>query len=186
MKTIAVVCEKGGSGKTTLATELYHHFCRLGLETSFYALDGQYENRMIKVDNPNVVVVDTAGRLDADVRKIIEGANCIVIPTRPSPNDIEPFKRTVELVHALTKVPVVIVVNDMNHYSVAQVFKTWLDNCGWDDDVVCIPHSEAILQASLYNRSVIGHDRYGKASEAILGLCDTVCTVARIPNKPVD
>lgn len=185
MKTIAFVCEKGGSGKTTLSTEVWHHFGRLGIPASFYALDGQYEDRSVKVDDPKVAVVDTAGRLDADVRRIIEGANCVVIPTRPSPNDIEPFRRTVELVHELTKVPVVIVVNDSNNYTVSRVFNEWLSGRGWDDEVVFVPHSEAIVQASLHRRSVVGHDPYGKASEAVLRLCDAVCSAARISNQVV-
>ncbi len=44
MKTIAVVCEKGGVGKSVLAHELYESYVRQ-VRTSFYSLDGQYSDQ---------------------------------------------------------------------------------------------------------------------------------------------
>ncbi|WP_317414349.1 hypothetical protein [Holdemanella porci] len=44
MKTIAVVCEKGGTGKSVIAAELYESYVRQGLRTSLYSLDGQYSD----------------------------------------------------------------------------------------------------------------------------------------------
>lgn len=42
MKTIAVVCEKGGTGKSVIANELYESYVRQGVPASLYSLDGQY------------------------------------------------------------------------------------------------------------------------------------------------
>ena len=39
MKTIAVVCEKGCTGKSVIATELYESYVRQGLRASLYSLD---------------------------------------------------------------------------------------------------------------------------------------------------
>lgn len=46
MKTIAVVCDKGGVGNSVSAQahELYESYVRQGLRTSFYSLDGQYSD----------------------------------------------------------------------------------------------------------------------------------------------
>lgn len=41
MKTIAVVCEKGGTSKFVIANELYESEVRQGLRTSLYLLNGQ-------------------------------------------------------------------------------------------------------------------------------------------------
>ena len=58
MKTIAVVCEKGGTGKSVIAAELYESYVRQGLRTSLYSLDGQYSDspRSKKVDDAEVAV----------------------------------------------------------------------------------------------------------------------------------
>lgn len=39
MKTIAVICEKDGVGKTTLANELYGSYVQQGLRTFLYSID---------------------------------------------------------------------------------------------------------------------------------------------------
>ena len=44
MKTIAVVCEKGGTGKSVIANELYESYVRQGVPASLYSLDGQYKD----------------------------------------------------------------------------------------------------------------------------------------------
>ena len=47
MKTIAVVCEKGGTGKSVIANELYESYARQGVPASLYSLDGQYKDATI-------------------------------------------------------------------------------------------------------------------------------------------
>ncbi|WP_306529360.1 ParA family protein [[Ruminococcus] torques] len=113
MKIIAVVCEKGGTGKSVIAAELYESYVRQGLRTSLYSLDGQYADtsRSKKVDDAEVAVVDTPGVLTDNLKDIVEGADVVVIPVRPTPNDIEPFTRTVSIVAKNTKAPIVIVVS---------------------------------------------------------------------------
>ncbi len=41
MKTIAVVCEKGGTGKSVIDSELYESYVRLDVPVSLYSLDGR-------------------------------------------------------------------------------------------------------------------------------------------------
>ena len=118
MKTIAVVCEKGGTGKSVIANELYESYVRLGVPASLYSLDGQYTDAAgsKKADDAEVAVVDTPGVLTDNLKDIVSGADAVVIPVRPTPNDIEPFTRTVSIVSKNTKAPVVIVVNGWNRF----------------------------------------------------------------------
>ena len=90
MKTIAVVCEKGGTGKSVIANELYESYVRQGVPASLYSLDGQYKDASSskKVEDAEVAIVDTPGVLTDNLSDLVSGADVIVIPVRPTPNDI--------------------------------------------------------------------------------------------------
>ena len=169
MKTIAVVCEKGGTGKSVIAYELYRNFCSDDIATSLYSLDGQYSDsaRFEKADNPSIAIVDTPGVIADNLKDIIEGADLIVVPTRPTPNDIEPFTRTVSIVHKLTDAPVIIAVNGFNRFRMASSFIEWLSQKHWAKEVVTIPQSEAIVQAQAEHKSVVEIDKHSKAAQAV-------------------
>lgn len=183
MKTIAVVCEKGGTGKSVIAAELYESYVRQGLRTSLYSLDGQYADtsRSKKVDDAEVAVVDTPGVLTDNLTDIVKGADVVVVPVRPTPNDIEPFTRTVSIVAKNTKAPIVIVVNGTNRFRMCASFMEWLGKKPWAKNVVTVPQSEAIVQAQGMQKSVVNVDRHGIAAEAVRGMCRMVSTLAGLP-----
>lgn len=175
MKTVSLVCEKGGVGKSMLASELRFYFMRSDLLVSLYALDGQYRDSSRVVDNPDIVIVDTAGRLDADLRGVIERSDVVIVPVRPTPSDTEPFLRTVGLVRDVAPdTPLVVCVNGMNQWKVATAFAKWLADQDLGDRTVFVPQSEAIVQALSEGRSVAGYDRLGHATAALDALGDTV------------
>ena len=183
MITIAVVCEKGGTGKSVIAAELYESYVRQGLRTSLYSLDGQYADtsRSKKVDDAEVAVVDTPGVLTDNLTDIVKGADVVVVPVRPTPNDIEPFTRTVSIVAKNTKAPIVIVVNGTNRFRMCASFMEWLGKKPWAKHVVTVPQSEAIVQAQGLQKSVMLVDRHGIAAEAVRGMCQMVSTLAGLP-----
>ena len=82
MKTIAVVCEKGGTGKSVIANELYESYVRQGVPASLYSLDGQYKDASSskKVEDAEVAIVDTPGVLTDNLSDLVSGADVIVIP----------------------------------------------------------------------------------------------------------
>ena len=183
MKTIAVVCEKGGTGKSVIAAELYESYVRQGLRTSLYSLDGQYSDkpRSKKVDDAEVAVVDTPGVLTDNLTDIVKGADVVVVPVRPTPNDIEPFTRTVSIVAKNTKAPIVIVVNGTNRFRMCTSFMEWLGKKPWAKNVVKVPQSEAIVQAQGLQKSVMLVDRHGIVAEAVRRMCRMVSTLAGLP-----
>ena len=169
MKTIAVVCEKGGTGKSVIANELYESYVRQGVPASLYSLDGQYKDASSskKVEDAEVALVS--------------GADVIVIPVRPTPNDIEPFTRTVSIVAKNTNAPLVIVVNGTNRFRMCASFMTWLEKKPWAKNVVKVPQSEAIVQAQGMQKSVVNVDRHGAAAEAVRTMCRKVSVLAGLP-----
>ena len=183
MKTIAVVCEKGGTGKSVIANELYESYVRQSLRTSLYSLDGQYQDASgaRKAEDAEVAVVDTPGVLTDNLKDIVAGADVVVIPVRPTPNDIEPFTRTVSIVSKNTKAPVVIVVNGCNRFRMCASFMEWLGKKPWAKNVVKVPQSEAIVQAQGLRKSVIDVDKHGAAAEAIRLMCRKVSVLAGLP-----
>ena len=183
MKTIAVVCEKGGTGKSVIASELYESYVRQGLRASLYSLDGQYADaaRSKKAEDAEVAVVDTPGVLTDNLKDIVSGADVVVVPVRPTPNDIEPFTRTVSIVAKNTKAPVVIVVNGWNRFRMCASFMEWLGKKPWAKNVVKVPQSEAIVQAQGMRKSVVDVDRNGAAANAVLAMCRKVSHLAGLP-----
>ena len=183
MKTIAVVCEKGGTGKSVVASELYESYVRQGLRTSLYSLDGQYSDtsRSKKVDDAKVAVVDTPGVLTDNLKDIVEGADVVVILVRPTPNDIEPFTRTVSIVAKNTNAPIVNVVNGHNRFRMCVSFIEWLGRKPWAKNVVTVPQSEAIAQAQGLHKSVELVDKHGAAAKAVDKMCRMVSSLAGLP-----
>jgi chromosome partitioning protein len=169
MKTISVVCEKGGTGKSVLAFELYAAMTRQGYRTSLYSLDGQYEATMRthKTEDAEVAIVDTPGVISDHLKEIIGNSDVLVVPVRPTPNDIEPFTRTIKIIRKNTDAPVLIVVNGFNRFRMSASFLTWLEKKPWAEHVCIVPQSEAIVQAEGEQKSVCEMPGRGNAALAI-------------------
>lgn len=187
MKTVVFVSEKGGVGKTRLSDELYFYYMRQNVPVSLYSFDGQYKNRNNdkKVDNPEVAVVDTPGRLmDDKTIQTIQGADVVVIPTRPTGGNIEAFTRTVALVKENADCPIIIAVNGVNRFTASASFMEWLQKYRQKeklDVVMTIPQSEAIVQAENYSCSVNEINKYCPATQAVNTLCDKISQLAGLP-----
>lgn len=136
MKTIALVTQKGGAGKTTLAASLAIAAQEAGEKVYVVDLDPQgsmvaWGNRR-KQDEPQVdkttpaalasalkglrnmgytlVVIDTAGIDTAATAAAMNEANLTLIPSRPSVLDIEAAKPTMQTLNRLEK-PFAFVLN---------------------------------------------------------------------------
>ena len=121
------------------------------------------------------------GVLTDNLSDLVSGADVIVIPVRPTPNDIEPFTRTVSIVTKNTNAPLVIVVNGTNRFRMCASFMAWLEKKPWAKNVVKVPQSEAIVQAQGMQKSVVNVDRHGAAAEAVRTMCRKVSVLAGLP-----
>lgn len=176
MQTVSFVCEKGGVGKTALADEFYYFLEREGVATSLYALDSQYVSRSKLVSGPDCVILDTAGSLDGKLRDIVGRSDLVIIPVRPSLNDIEPFSRTLSLVESLTDAPVFIVVNAATPFTMCKNFLEWLRRKDFGHRIFTVPQSEAFAQSIGSGKSVFVMDTYGKVSGALEELFVAMCS----------
>jgi len=138
MHVIAVVSQKGGSGKTTLTghlsvqAELSGHGpvavidcdpqgslaawwnereaqAPVFVQTSLPDLRGHLEN--LKLAGVKTVVIDTPPAITSAIHEVITIADHVVVPTKPSPHDLRAVGATVKLVEACAK-PMVFVLND--------------------------------------------------------------------------
>ena len=187
MKIVVFVSEKGGVGKTRLSDELYYYYTRQNVPVSLYSFDGQYKNRNNdkKVDNPEVAVVDTPGRImDDKTIQTIQGADVVVIPTRLTGGNIESFTRTVSLVKENTDCPINVAVNGINRFTASASFMGWMQKYRQKetlDAVLTIPQSEYIVQAENYSCSVNDINRRSAAAQAVNALCDRTSELAGLP-----
>lgn len=136
MKVIALISQKGGSGKTTLATSLATQGYIEGLKTLLIDLDPQGSSykwgkrRTIpaptvmtaqavgleqilegaKEQGVDLVVIDTAPHSEKDARKACEVADLVLIPCRPSIHDLDAIEDTLNIAQ-LTKTLAFVVLN---------------------------------------------------------------------------
>jgi chromosome partitioning protein len=138
MQTLALVCQKGGAGKTTLAIDLVAEAATRGLRVLLLDLDPQasasrWADRRkpgavdvdVAVDSParldavllqaeregyDLVVMDTAPHADQFALRVARLAGLIIIPVRPSILDLDAVDTSLDLC-ALARRPAVVVIN---------------------------------------------------------------------------
>lgn len=136
MRTIALVCQKGGAGKTTMAIHLAVEGQRRGLKTLLIDIDPQASAAKImdrRGDEPpdvateaaarleraikaaeaqgyELVIVDTAPQADRAAAQAAKVADLVVAPLQPSIVDLDAVDATID-VCKLAGVPILFVLN---------------------------------------------------------------------------
>ena len=126
MKAVALLTEKGGTGKSTLAVHLAVCGSRQGKAVVVIDLDPQASAaswcekraggdiavvgakaqelpRLLdesRKQGADLVLIDTAGRSDVTTAHVIDAADLVLIPCRPSIYDLEASQRTAEQIKA--------------------------------------------------------------------------------------
>lgn len=136
MKVLAIISEKGGAGKTTLAVNLAVAAEAHGLATAIFDLDPRAnstvwgDNRSTKIpavvpaqaprlpilldqarqNDADLVIIDTAGNAESTAGKAAEYADAILIPCRPFAPDLISIATSAKLAQASGK-PFFVVIN---------------------------------------------------------------------------
>lgn len=136
MKTVAILSQKGGTGKTTLATNLCVAAEREGQTTALIDLDpqasatrwGDYRNantpaiiatpvsrlthwlQTAAANGATLVILDTAPNSGPDALDVARAASLVLIPCKPSLVDLDAIENTVKIAE-LAEVPARVVLN---------------------------------------------------------------------------
>lgn len=134
MKTLALVSQKGGSGKTTLAVHLAAEAAAAGQKTLLIDLDPQASAALwgdrrgdrppdIATEHParleaaltaardagyDLVVLDTAPHADQAALRAAKAANLILVPCRPATFDLAAMMTTLEICQIAGRAPTIV------------------------------------------------------------------------------
>lgn len=136
MKTVAIISQKGGAGKTTLALHLATSSALQGRNTAIIDLDPQasaanwsdrrvaavpvvlsahasrltHEIGRVRDMDGDLLIIDTAPHSDSAALEAAKAADLILVPCRPAILDIEAISNTLNLVKTTGK-PIFVVMN---------------------------------------------------------------------------
>lgn len=159
MKTILICNQKGGVGKTLIAEELAFMFEADGVKISIYDLDQQGGLIHETKEDPDaaVAIVDTPGALQGEMRKWIEDADLVIIPTLMSNRDAAPLERMIQIVKAAKKdtSKVLFVFNKWNNnFTIAKDFSKWFSIRYPEFQTAVLCESTAFNMASACGESI--------------------------------
>ena len=139
MKTVAILSQKGGTGKTTIATNLCVAAGHEGHTTALIDLDpqasatrwGDYREaktpaiistpvsrlthylEIAEENGATLVVVDTAPNSGPDALDVARAASLVLIPCKPSMVDLDAIENTVKIAE-IAEVPARVVLNGVD------------------------------------------------------------------------
>lgn len=207
MTTIAIISQKGGAGKTTLALHLAaaaHDAGRIALviDTDPQATASQWaawrsEAPPEVIDSPpprlaakvaqateqgaEFIVIDTPPHADSAARAAVEIADLVLIPCRPSAFDLSAIQTTAKLVQLLRKPAfVVFTAGSPNAPRVYQEAGELVESFGTPACPIQIPDRAAFRHASAEGRTVMEFEPNGKAAEDIRHIYEWTCRQAGV------
>lgn len=202
MATIAVISQKGGAGKTTLAIHLAaaaHEAGRVALivDTDPQATASQWaawrEDRAPEViDSPpprlaakvaaaraqgaELIVIDTPPHADSAARAAMELADLVLIPCRPSAFDLAAIQTTAKLVQLLRKPAfVVFTAGAPNAPRMYEEAGELVAGYGTPAAPVLIADRAAYRHASAQGATVMELEPHGRAADDVRRLYAWTC-----------
>lgn len=202
MPTIAVISQKGGAGKTTLAIHLAAAAqddgrVALIIDTDPQATASQWaawrqDAPPEVIDSPpprlaakiaqareqgaEVIVIDTPPHADSAARAAVEAADLVLIPCRPSAFDLSAIQTTAKLVQLLRKPAfVVFTAGPPNAPRIYEEAGALVDGFGTPPCPVLLPDRAAYRHASAEGRTVMELEPTGKAADEIRAIYTWTC-----------
>jgi chromosome partitioning protein len=208
MPTIAIISQKGGAGKTTLAIHLAAAAQDAGavaliVDTDPQATASQWaawrgDRPPEVIDSPpprlaakldaargqgaQVIVIDTPPHADSAARAAVEAADLVLIPCRPSAFDLSAIQTSAKLVQLLRKPAyVVFTAGSPNAPRVYAEAGELVDSYGTPPCPVILPDRAAYRHASAEGRTVMELEPAGKAADEIRALYAWTCRQLDMP-----
>jgi len=211
MQTIALVCQKGGAGKTTIAIHLAVEAAAHGLRTLLLDLDPQasaarWADRRqtggidvdVAVDSParldaallaagreayDLVILDTAPHADQGALRVARAADLILVPVRCSILDLDAVGTSLDLC-ALARKPSAVVLNAAPIRSrVVQEASETVTGLGADLTATVIRERVALRHALVDGRVAREFEPGGAAAAEITALYMETCKRVHIQTR---
>ena len=202
MKTIAIISQKGGAGKTTLALHLAVAAERAGKTTAVIDLDPQASAtgwkdtrasetpavvsaqaaRLAQVleaaieNDASLAIIDTAPHSESAALAAARACDLILIPCRPAILDLRAIGTTVDLAKLAGK-PAQIILNAVPpRGSLGDEASAAVSSYGLSVAPVRIGHRVAYIHALTVGQTAQEYDPSGRAAEEISQLYKWTCT----------
>jgi chromosome partitioning protein len=168
MKTILILNQKGGVGKTLIADELAFALERDNIPFNFFDMDGQGSpiHKTSKIDNAEVQIIDTAGALNKDMGNWIDNADFVIVPTMMSNRDMTPLERMIAICNEKST-PVLYVFNRWNRFTISRDFIAWFNKKYPNLKTTTIADTIAFAQAGALGKSIVEFQPNGKGTKDI-------------------
>ncbi len=206
MKTLAILAQKGGSGKTTLAVHMAVCATRQNLRTALIDLDPQgsahdwNESREdgekldavkassgqlatllkhAKAAGADLVIIDTAPHSDSAAAIVAQLADFVLMPCRPARFDLKAIGSTAQVAN-LAKTPAAVVLNAAPRGKLAEEARAALEQQGITVIEPVLQQRAAYSHAVIDGRSVHEYEPDGKAAAEIDALFACVRQVMKL------
>ncbi len=202
MDVIAIIAQKGGTGKTTLTLSLAVAAQRAGKAAAVIDLDPQatattWADRR-KAETPvvvsaqparlpqilksaedtgaEIVFIDTPPRAEQTAMAAAKAAGAILIPCRPAVFDLDTISTTLELIRFAGSQKVAAVLNGVPpRGQKKEQAADVIKDLGLTVCPVALGHRTAFSDASVYGLTAQEYDRAGKAAQEIEGVYEFMC-----------
>ena len=209
MKIIAIVSQKGGAGKTTLAVHLATAAVAAGHRAAIIDLDPQatatswgdrrtapepevISGQAVRLpaliaaaqgNGADFLVLDTAPNADQTASLAARAADLVLIPCRPSTFDLEAIATTLLLAKAASK-PAFVVLNAVPpRSSIGKEAAAELVAQGAQVAVPQLSHRAAFTHGVIDGRTAQEFEPQGKAAEEIEALYTWLCGLMDMPTR---
>lgn len=201
MKTIAVVAQKGGAGKTTLALNLACAAEAIGQSAAVVDLDPQQsaqswydlreqdsptvvsaQPKRLKAildaaaqDNIDTVILDTAPAAETSALEASRCADLVIIPCRPGVLDLRAIATTVDTAKLAKTVSVGVINAAPAQGSLGDEAAAAIEAYGVQVSPDRIGHRAAFVHATTASQSVVEWEPNGKAANEVRNLYKWIC-----------
>jgi len=209
MKTIAIISQKGGAGKTTLAVHLATAAALSGHNAAIIDLDPQgtaasWGDRR-KADTPEVVsgqaarlsvlieaartngadflVVDTAPNADQTALRAAQAADVVLIPCRAATFDLEAIQATLTLGQLAQKAAYVVLNAIPPRSGIGREAAEGLTVQGAQVAPVMLSQRAAFTHGVIDGRTAQEFEPGGKAAEEVASLYAWLCGTVDMPTR---
>jgi chromosome partitioning protein len=207
MKTIAIVSQKGGAGKTTLAIHLAVAVTHAGMNAAVIDLDPQassakwadrcqtalpvvisaHASRLAQVleaakaEGGELAIIDTAPQSDNTALEAARMANVVLVPCRPSILDLEAIANSLDIAKLAHK-PATVILNAVSPTgSEANEAAEAIIQLGGETCPVRLVNRVAYARAIVYGQAAQEYEPHGKAAQEIKSLHKFMCAHHHIP-----